>query len=219
MSTASDSSARDVVLERLGRARAGHPGIPGGVPRAYRREGRPRGSAEVIELFLERVADYEAVVRRTDEAGLAGVIADLVPRGTIVVPPGLPEGWAAQITDEVVIDDNPRPLGVRELDRVAGVVTASRSAIATTGTIVLDHAADQGRRAITLLPDHHLCVVRAVDVVDTVPDAIRELDPTRPLTFVSGPSATSDIELQRVRGVHGPRHLTVVVVDASEEHA
>lgn len=213
------STARSVVLERLRRARPTPGGEAGSVPRAYRQQGRARGSDEVIELFLERVADYEAVVRRTDAQGLAAVIAELVPAGTVVVPAGLPPRWTSAIASTVVVDGQPEPLGVRELDAVAGVVTASRLAIATTGTVVLDHAEDQGRRAVTLLPDHHLCVVRAADVVDTVPDAIGLLDPQRPLTFISGPSATSDIELQRVRGVHGPRHLTVVVLDDPQEQA
>jgi L-lactate dehydrogenase complex protein LldG len=132
----------------------------------------------------------------------------------VLVPPGLPSNWLGlsgveQVPDRA--DDTPH-----DLDRVDSVVTACAVAIAETGTIVLDGGPDQGRRRITLIPDHHICVVRAPrQVVSSVPEALRRLDPTRPLTWISGPSATSDIELDRVEGVHGPRTLEVVLV--SEE--
>jgi L-lactate dehydrogenase complex protein LldG len=127
----------------------------------------------------------------------------------LVVPDGVPAAWLpARLT---VLRDDP-PLDTGQLDRADGVLTLCAVAIAETGTIVLDAGTGQGRRALTLLPDYHLCVVRADQIVAGVPDAIARLDPTRPLTWISGPSATSDIELNRVEGVHGPRTLEVVLV-------
>ena len=125
--------------------------------------------------------------------------------GRVLVPPGLPEGWCP---DGVADEPGFTPL---DLDGFAAVVTASAASCAQTGTIALDGSPDQGRRAITLVPDVHVCVVRADQVVETVPELIARLEPTRPTTFISGPSATSDIELERVEGVHGPRTLIVVL--------
>jgi L-lactate dehydrogenase complex protein LldG len=138
------------------------------------------------------------------------VAAVLVERGMrrIAVPPGLPAYLPAGI--ETLVDTG--QLTAADLDAVDGTVTGCAVAIAETGTIVLDGSPDQGRRLLTLVPDYHLCLVRAADVVTTVPEAVARLDPTRPLTFISGPSATSDIELNRVEGVHGPRTLDVVIV-------
>nr|MDT0523484.1 LUD domain-containing protein [Streptomyces sp. DSM 41633] len=130
------------------------------------------------------------------------------PGATVVIPADLPIEWVAGVT---TVADTPA-LSVEQLDRADAVLTGCALGIAATGTIVLDAGPGQGRRALTLVPDHHVCVVRTDQIVDTVPQAFAELTPTRPLTFISGPSATSDIELQRVEGVHGPRTLDVLIV-------
>ena len=164
-------------------------------------------TSDVVDLFAERVADYRAVVERCGIDDVQERIIAALPAGQVVVPPGL----SIQVPDAIVDDGT---LTAADLDRIAAVVTEARVGIAETGTIVLDHAPDQGRRAISLVPDTHICVVREDQVVADVPDAIAGLDPARPLTWISGPSATSDIELDRVEGVHGPRMLHVLVVAA-----
>lgn len=164
---------------------------------------------DVVGLFVERVADYRAVVERCSESGLAAAVAAAVPAGARVV---VPAGLSVDVPGAVVDGADGRVLSALELDGVDVVVTEARVGIAETGTIVLDHDAGQGRRAISLVPDKHVCIVRADQVVTDVPDAIVLLDPSRPLTWISGPSATSDIELDRVEGVHGPRVLHVIVV-------
>lgn len=161
-----------------------------------------------MDRFVERVADYRATVTRCSPDALAATVAAALPSGgRVVVPPEL--GIALPHT---VVDDALTPA---ELDRCAGVVTRARVAIAETGTVVLDHQPDQGRRAISLVPDLHICIVYADQVVSDVPEAVTLLaeHPERPLTWISGPSATSDIELERVEGVHGPRTLHVVLVE------
>ena len=185
------------------------------VPRDYRRQREhPEGD---VERFGERVADYKATVEqvRPDEVG-AAVDAALRRVGAtrVGVPAGLPEDWAAVGDGRVTLvrDTLEEPLSVADLDALDAVVTGSTVGIAETGTIVLESGALCGRRALTLVPDVHVCIVRADDVVDDVPAAVARLSPGRPLTWVSGPSATSDIELDRVEGVHGPRTLHVIVV-------
>ncbi len=216
------SAARDEVLGRIRRALGDSP-APVPIPRAYRHEGDlPREA--VLDLFVDRLVDYKAAVRRCTSAELVDTLTSvLAGRAAVVTPPEpaavvTPPEPAAVVTPPglpwelpgAVIDDG---LTAAELDRLDGVVTACAVAVAETGTIVLDGSPDQGRRAITLIPDYHLCVVRASQVVQTVPEAVARLDPSRPLTWISGPSATSDIELQRVEGVHGPRNLEVVLVE------
>jgi L-lactate dehydrogenase complex protein LldG len=160
---------------------------------------------EVTGVFLDRLTDYRARAYRCDETELSHHIARL-RKGSVAVPAGLPAEWCP---DALV--DAP-PLAVAELDAVATVVTRCALAVAETGTIVLDAGPGQGRRMLTLVPDHHICVVRAEQIVASVPHAVAALDPSRPLTWFSGPSATSDIELNRVEGVHGPRTLDVLLV-------
>ena len=165
-------------------------------------------------LLVDRLVDYRALVRRTPPADLAATIAAaLAERGaqSVVVPAGLDRAWLERSEIEVR-DDGPDGLSVATLDGSDGVLTGCAVAIAETGTLVLDGSPDQGRRAITLVPDYHLCVVAADRIVGDVPEGLGRLDPTRPLTFISGPSATSDIELNRVEGVHGPRTLEVIIV-------
>ena len=206
--------AREVILGRIRAALTDAP-APVAIPRDYEQT-LPAG-VDVIGLFVERVDDYRATVRRTTATGLpAAIAAVLAGHGAsrIVVPAGVPVAWltaAAAAGVEPVADDP--PLGHVDLDGLDGVLTGCAAAIAETGTIVLDAGPAQGRRALSLLPDLHICVVRAEQVAGTVPEALARLDPTRPQTWISGPSATSDIELQRVEGVHGPRRLEVIVVE------
>ncbi|MBM6588688.1 LUD domain-containing protein [Brevibacterium sp. RIT 803] len=178
----------------------------------YLRTGAHEGE-ELIELLVDRLEDYKANVHRVS-GDPAATIAGLLDSGSnIVVPPGLDHSWLASFNGEISVDAPGQELSIPELDAQAAVVTASAVAIAQTGTIVLDGSPECGRRAITLVPDHHVCVVRVADIVDIVPEGIARLTPDAALTFISGPSATSDIELKRVEGVHGPRTLDVVIVD------
>jgi L-lactate dehydrogenase complex protein LldG len=199
-------TARDVVLARI-RSALGSQTTAADLPRGYRRTGSlAPGSADLLDLFATRLVDYRAAVHATTaEALVDTIVTVLVGIGRIVVPPGLPTDWAPTAT----IDNG---LSAAELDRHDTVLTGCAAAAAQTGTIVLDGGPGQGRRAISLVPDRHVCVVRADQVVRTVPELLARLDPRRPLTFISGPSATSDIELQRIEGVHGPRTLIVILV-------
>ncbi|WP_030675481.1 LutC/YkgG family protein [Streptomyces sp. NRRL B-1347] len=215
-------SSRDVVLGRIRRAlgpgpddaRDPYAAYGDAVPRDYLREHGARTEAGTVGLLAENLADYRALVHRTDAAGLAELLARLLAArgaGSVLVPPGLPPWWL-EAADAVLVDDRAADTP-QDLDRVDSVVTGCAVAIAETGTLVLDGSPDQGRRRITLVPDHHVCVVRVPgQVVASVPLALERLDPRRPLTWISGPSATSDIELDRVEGVHGPRTLEVVLV-------
>ncbi|MGW0812260.1 LutC/YkgG family protein [Streptomyces viridiviolaceus] len=212
-------SSRERILGRVRRALADvpHDDAPyeRAVGRDYLREHGERSVAETVELLAENLADYRAVVHRCTAGDLASTVAGLLAaRGsrTVLVPPGLDPDWLVSSVAERVPDRAGST--AHELDRIDSVVTGCAVAVAETGTIVLDGSADQGRRRITLVPDHHICVVRVPgQVVSSVPQALERLDPARPLTWISGPSATSDIELDRVEGVHGPRTLEVVLVD------
>lgn len=197
-------TARDEILARVRSALADvDRSVEAEVPPAPRRA--PLDGEALVAHFAERVADYRAVVERCSVEDLATTVAAALPEGaTVVVPPGL-----GLEVPGAVVDDG---LSAAELDRIDAVVTEARVGVAETGTIVLDHGPGQGRRAISLVPDRHVCIVRADQVVVDVPDAVAMLDPGRPLTWISGPSATSDIELDRVEGVHGPRNLHVIIV-------
>jgi L-lactate dehydrogenase complex protein LldG len=205
------ATAREVILGRV-RAALG-PGVA--VPEVPRRYRGPRVEDGVVDRFCERVAEYRATVTRVAAADLAETVARLCrERGArrIAVPPGGPDVLSSV---EVVVDDP--PLSPHALDALDGVLTGCALAIAETGTIVLDGGQRSGRRALTLVPDWHICIVEPASVVAGVPDAVAALAEAaaegRPITLVSGPSATSDIELDRVEGVHGPRTLDVLVLD------
>jgi L-lactate dehydrogenase complex protein LldG len=208
-------SSREEVLGRIRAALAGQPEQPE-APRTYRTHGEQApGSPALVELFTDRLLDYRAtVVPCPVETVPTTVGAVLAERGLrrVVAPAGVPAAW---LGDAQALRDDP-PLPVEALDAADAVVTGCAVAVAETGTIVLDGDADQGRRALTLVPDVHVVVVRAEQVVQTVPEALARLDPLRPLTMISGPSATSDIELNRVEGVHGPRTLIVVLASSAE---
>ena len=206
------TTAREVILGRIRGALGPGVAVPD-VPRAYR---GPRVDDSSVDRFCERVAEYRATVTRVTAAELAGAVARLCHEHgarRIAVPAGGPEAIEGV---EVVVDDP--PLSPQALDGLDGVLTGCALAIAETGTIVLDGGERSGRRAVTLVPDWHICVVEAGSIVAGVPDAVAALADAaaegRPITLVSGPSATSDIELERVEGVHGPRTLDVVVVQA-----
>ncbi|WP_446038771.1 LutC/YkgG family protein [Streptomyces sp. SID1121] len=207
-------TAREEILARVRAAVADAPDAPPAT-RDYRTTHTE--PERVVELLAENLADYRALVHRTDEKGLPALVATLLTtRGstTVLAPPGVPAAWLAALDPGITrIEDTPGSTA-RELDVVDSVITGCALAVAETGTLVLDGSPDQGRRRVTLVPDHHICVVRVADqVVGSVPQAMPRLDPTRPLTWISGPSATSDIELDRVEGVHGPRTLEVVLVE------
>lgn len=202
-------SARDEILRRVRDSLADRPAAPA-VSRDYHRG--PTAGVDLLERFAERVAGYRAEVVRCHEPDVALEIAAALAGGPeirVAVPDGLQEAWRAgvrgAVTDEPVITH-------ALLNAIDAVVTDCAVAIADTGTIVLDAGPGQGRRALTLLPDRHVCVVLAEQIVADVATALERLDPGRPLTWISGPSATSDIELARVEGVHGPRNLHVIIV-------
>ena len=209
-------SARDEIMARIGAALGPAPDVPD-VPRAYHPagSGAAPGDPAVVDRFCERAAEYRATVRRVRAGELEDAVVHACrERGArrLAVPPGAPHHLPGL---ELLIDDP--PISARGLDQVDGVLTGCALAIAETGTIVLDGGERSGRRALTLVPDFHVCLVEADRIHASVPDAIAALAPAaaegRPLTFVSGPSATSDIELERVEGVHGPRTLVILVLE------
>ena len=227
-------SSRDEVLARI-RAALGdapRPDVDAAyqeLPRPYLRAHHDPAGHDIVALFAERAADYRAVVERVPTADVPAAVARVLgdraqaqePQQShtshksqeplaagFVVPDGFPPEW---IPDGITVVRDDPPLSAAQLDQLAGVVTGCAVAIAETGTIVLDHGPAQGRRALTLVPDFHLVIVRADQVAADLPDSFGRLDPARPQTLISGPSATSDIELTRVEGVHGPRTLHILL--------
>jgi L-lactate dehydrogenase complex protein LldG len=206
-------SSREEILRRIRAATADMTDMPD-IPRGYQTASGATGRTDdgLADKFAERAGDYRATVRRCRAAEAAQVIADAVTTRAvrrIGVPRGFPAEWSALLPHPV--PDEP-PLDIAALDALDGVVTTCAVAIAETGTMVLDTGPGQGGRAFSLVPDYHLAVVRTGQIVAAVPDAVAALGPARPLTWISGPSATSDIELTRVEGVHGPRTLDIVIV-------
>jgi L-lactate dehydrogenase complex protein LldG len=217
------TGSREIMLSRVRTALGPAVEVPE-VPRTYNQAGAmgAGGDATTLELFCGRVADYRATVKRLRDDQLPDALAAAcAERGVrrIVTPAGAPP-W---VVDGVELVRDEPPLSHRRLDELDGVLSGCALAIAETGTIVLDGVGASGRRALTLVPDYHLCVVRSEDIVASVPDGIAALKRVaamgRPITFISGPSATVDIELVRVEGVHGPRTLDVFVVESVTQHS
>ncbi|NKS42662.1 lactate utilization protein C [Rhodococcus hoagii] len=209
-------SSRDVIMGRIRDALTLAPPKTVEVPRAYR-TGRTIPDADRVELLVDRLVDYKAVVHRSTVAELPDVLVRVlteVGARRVGVPAGLINSWLSRFDGEVVVDSPTVP--APQLGDLDGVVTASAVSCAETGTIFLDGSPDQGRRALTLVPDLHVCVVTVDSIEVGVPEAMARLVPERPTTMISGPSATSDIELERVEGVHGPRNLHVVIVGPTE---
>ena len=199
--------AKEDILAAIDAAYGPEPRPEIEVPRGYRdRAQPPPAGADLVELFVERVEDYRASVTRCHAADLEhAVIRALSGAAPVIVPDGLDLAVPAAVSGE--------GMSHADLDAVDAVVTTATVAIATTGTIVLTHGPGQGRRALTLVPDLHVCIVGTGQIVPDVPDALDHLEATAPQTWISGPSATSDIELNRVEGVHGPRTLHVILVE------
>ena len=197
-------SSREEILARVRAALTANPEPSPRIPRNYR-EPVTSERAELVARFVDRVSDYRAIVVECAQEEVAVRLAEAVPEGASVI---VPQGLTYPVPGAVIDHGQ----SASELDRVDAVVTLAALGIAETGTIVLTHGPGQGRRSLTLVPDTHVCIVGADQVVAGVVDAIAALDPNSPTTWISGPSATSDIELQRVEGVHGPRTLHVIVV-------
>jgi L-lactate dehydrogenase complex protein LldG len=216
-------NAREEILARIAEAHRAAP-PPNlryeDISREYRITS-DSSTAVLTELLIDRLMDYRALVRQCSEDDLGTTIAQaLAERGadTIGAAAGLDPSWTANLsvtvlTDAALPDDQ---LSVPQLEAVDGVITSCAVAIAETGTLILDGSPGQGRRVLTLIPDYHLCVVVPDQIVADVPQALARLEATRPLTMISGPSATSDIELNRVEGVHGPRTLEVIIVERND---
>lgn len=208
-----NDEARAEVLARIRRALSTGASVPGGIPRGYQ-TGTGKAAPALIELLTERLHDYGTSVRRCPAGGVAQAVRGaLAERGArrVVLPPGLTLDGAAPDGVEFLAGDGLSPAA---LDATDGVITTAALAIAETGTIVLDGGPGQGRRALSLVPDYHLCILHASQIVGIVPQALERLAPGRACTWISGPSATSDIELDRVQGVHGPRTLEVILAGA-----
>lgn len=212
------SAARAEILRRIREANGGAADTAavqqqwGAIDRGYQRAAR-RSRSEIIDLFEDRLRDYDAHVIRATSREVSSIVRKMLlerDRRRIVVPPGLDATWLPADFNLVVDEE----FSSNELDGFEGVITAATVAVAETGSVVLQNTVGQGRRAITLVPDYHLCVVREQDIVETVPEALEQLEATKelPTTFFSGPSATADIEMTRIKGVHGPRFLDIILL-------
>lgn len=207
---------REGLKDRLAETPAGSENIE----KTFIQKGSLSGSS-LTEMFAERTGEYRAdveIVRSGELAGAIGRVCSKHQVQKLVLPPGLPEEWLPENVE--IMRDNGSTLTHEELDSADAVLTGCSLAIAQTGTIVLDGGEAQGRRALTLLPDFHICVVKPEQIVEVIPEAFTRLrerfgDSLPPITFISGPSATSDIELSRVEGVHGPRRLQVLILKPS----
>ena len=207
------TTAKEEILNRIAAAQK-QAGLPDHVeiPREYQKEGT-LNEDELREMLVDRLEDYKADVHVTDESGLNSILVGILKeRGcsNVVYAPGMDAGLLDGFEGSITPDDNAKD--PRELDAVDAVVTESHVTSAQTGTIVLESNETCGRRALTLVPDRHVCIVRKDQIVYGVPEMVSRINPERPATWISGPSATSDIELSRVEGVHGPRDLIVVIV-------
>ena len=188
------------------------------VNRDYRQKGK-LSQAEIVDLFAERVGEYKAVVQRVSQSDLKNIIVESCKRERVeqfVIPEGFQKKYLPQ-NIKLLFDNSGNPLSHQELDKSDGVITTCAFAVAQTGTIILDAGVGQGRRALTLVPDYHLCIVWEDQIVELIPEGFSKVESSvkkegRPITFISGPSATSDIELRRVEGVHGPRRLEIIIV-------
>ena len=210
MSAAAQPPSRERILARIRKANAQSTFREPSIPRAYD-HASTKGSHDVLALFEDRLRDYDAGVflaRRDEIAHKVVEILAAAHRRRIAIPPAMPEEWLAAGIDWLPDLE----LSFDALNGVDGVMTAATVGVATSGSIALQHGPAEGRRILTLLPDYHLCVLEAAQVVETLPEAFARLDPTRPVTFFSGPSATADIEMTRVKGVHGPRFLDVLLI-------
>lgn len=217
------SDARTAILDTIRRELARDPDLPAArlaeapeaayarIPRDYQRTAMLDHEA-VLELFYDRLRDYDSELIFTDEAGIADAVASAMRdanESLLLVPTGVPEAWLPSGI-ETRRDDN---LPLTQLEEPRTVLTGCTVCVAMSGTVMLEHGAEQGRRAATLLPDHHLCVIRKDQVVETLAEALGRLTRlTGPITTIAGPSATSDIEMTRIRGVHGPRRLTAILI-------
>lgn len=218
------NEARFTILDTVRRQLARDPDLPAErltesaeaayarIPRTYQRAGELDHEA-MLELFFDRLRDYDSEIVFTDEAGIPQAVATAMQQAgetLLLVPTGIPQAWLPQDGPQILRDEH---LATPELNTPRTVLTGCTVAIAMSGTIILEHGEEQGRRAATLLPDHHLCVIRKGQIVETIAEALPRITKrSAPITTIAGPSATSDIEMTRIRGVHGPRRLTAIIL-------
>lgn len=212
------SAARTEILRRIRAANGGASDAAraseqwSAIERSYRRAAT-RSHEEILELLEDRLRDYDANVVQASEADVPAAVARMLTergRRKLLIPAGLNTAWLPE-GFEYTVDAG---ASAAELDHFEGVITGSTVAIALTGSVILQNVAGEGRRAVSLVPDYHLCIVRVKDVVETVPEALDRIQDsaTLPTTFFAGPSATADIEMTRIKGVHGPRFLDIILI-------